>query len=697
MRSKSRYILIAIAAMLALLIAAAAILAASFDPNDYKPQLIRLVQEKKQRTLTIPGEIRLSFFPKIGAELGPLSLSEHKGSAEFASVERARVSLALIPLLSKQLVVDQVQIEGLRANIRRNKDGSTNFDDLLAADGQQDAGKGEAGGRQFRFDIDGVRLKRANLVFDDRQQGRKLTIADLDLETGKIAVGTPGELQLDAQVKGNSPDIDARVALKTGFTLDLDKKHYVLKGLDASLKGGLAGLSDLDLKLAGDASLDKLLFTSPQLTLSLTGKQGDTSLDGTLATPLTVNLDAKVVELHKVAAGFKLPNPAGGTLALNAIGNVAVNYGRQTASAILNGSLDQSAFRAKLGLSDFSPPVYTFDIGIDQIDLDRYRSKPAGNQPAAPPGKAVAEKPLDFSMLQKLHASGTLRAGALKVANIRTADVRLDVRAAGGKLDINPIAARMYGGSAAGALSITAGKAMSQPRFALRHSLTGIHVGPLLQDATGKAQVEGRGNVQLDVTAGGTLVDAIRKSLDGSARLELRDGAIRGINVAQAVRNAKARIGEIRGQEPAQSGTGSADEKTDFSELTASFRIVNGVAHNEDLNIKSPLLRVGGAGDIDLGAGRLDYVAKATVVTTLKGQGGPELESLKGLTVPVRLSGPFSAIGWRIDFAGMASELAKQRLDEKKEDVKAKAQQSLEEQKAKVQERLKERLKGVFN
>jgi AsmA protein len=119
--------------------------------------------------------------------------------------------------------------------------------------------------------------------------------------------------------------------------------------------------------------------------------------------------------------------------------------------------------------------------------------------------------------------------------------------------------------------------------------------------------------------------------------------------------------------------------------MSGSFRIVNGVAHNNDLDIKSPLIRVSGSGSIDLGQERVDYLAKTTVVTTLKGQGGPELEGLKGLTVPVKLSGPFDAIGYRVDFEGLASDLAKQKIDEKKEEVKAK-----------VQDQIQEKLKGLF-
>ncbi len=776
MRKTARIVLIAFAALVALLLAAAGIVAATFNPNDYKPLLIRLVQEKKQRTLHIPGDITLSFFPKLGAKFGPASISEHNSSAEFASVDNARVSLELIPLIAKKLVIDQIQVDGLRATIRRNKDGSSNTDDLLA--------KGESG-QQVLFDIDSVRISHAHVIYDDRQQDRRFELTNMDMETGRVANGVPSKLKLAADIKGNKPAVNARLSFKSGFTLDLDRKRYTLKGLDAELKGSLLGFTDLLLQAAGDADLqpdakhflldgirlsargkgagnaieasveipklavsdakvsggklsgeaklsegartisasfgtpkfegssqaftlpaltldatikdaaldakaklsgalvgdlDKLLLTSPQLAVNVSGRQGDTALNGTLTTPLSANLANQLIELPRIAADFVLPNPGGGTLALKAGGNASVHLGRKSMSAALKGSLDQSNFTARLGLNGFSPAVYAFDIGIDQLDLDRYRHKPASAAPAATPVKA--EQPMDFSALQKLQASGSVRVGALKAQNIRTTNVRFDVHAAGGTLDVRPLAANLYGGSVNGGLSITTGK---PARFALRQTLSGINVGPLLKDAIDKQPVEGRGNVQLDVTTSGATFGQIRNALNGTARLELRDGAIRGVNIAQAVRRAKAQIGALRGDAPPQTGTASAAEKTDFSELTGSFRIANGIAHNDDLNIKSPLMRIGGAGDINLGDERIDYLAKATVVSTLQGQGGPELQALKGLTVPVRLTGPLASMNWRIDFAGMASELAKQKLDEKKEEVKSK-----------IQEQLKDKLKGFL-
>src|SRR5204863_2726668 len=109
-------------------------------------------------------------------------------------------------------------------------------------------------------------------------------------------------------------------------------------------------------------------------------------------------------------------------------------------------------------------------------------------------------------------------------------------------------------------------------------------------------------------------------------------------------------------------------QQTDFSEMTATFAIKNGVAHNEDLEAKSPLFRISGKGDIDIGNSTIDYVTRATVVASTKGQGGADVNELSGLTVPVRLHGRFDAMAYDVDYSGAATEFAKSKAGEKIKD-----------------------------
>jgi AsmA protein len=101
--------------------------------------------------------------------------------------------------------------------------------------------------------------------------------------------------------------------------------------------------------------------------------------------------------------------------------------------------------------------------------------------------------------------------------------------------------------------------------------------------------------------------------------------------------------------------------------------------------MKSPFLRLSGAGDIDIGGGQMNYVAKASVVGTSAGQGGKETDQLKGVTVPVRVSGPFDNLAYKIEFGSLVSDVAKAKVEAKKEEVKAK-----------VEDKARDKLKGLF-
>jgi AsmA protein len=149
-----------------------------------------------------------------------------------------------------------------------------------------------------------------------------------------------------------------------------------------------------------------------------------------------------------------------------------------------------------------------------------------------------------LTALKDLNANGSIRVGSLKAANVRASNVKVEVHAAEGKVNISPLSANLYEGSVAGALSVTAA---SPPHFSVKQNLTGVRVGPLLKDAMDKDPIDGKGNVTLDVITQGATVTQLKKGLNGTAHLDLREGSIRGINLAQAIRVAQTKLGGRRG------------------------------------------------------------------------------------------------------------------------------------------------------
>jgi len=336
--------------------------------------------------------------------------------------------------------------------------------------------------------------------------------------------------------------------------------------------------------------------------------------------------------------------------------------GQKLALSGLNVKFDDSQIKGGLGISKFHKPLYSFDLDIDQLNLDKYiiaSDKPATETKAQ---ANTGDAPLDLSALKALNANGSIRIGNLKYGKTKASNVRVDLKAADGVATIAPLSANLYQGSMNGSLRVDA---RSTPSIAFKQDMKGIAIGPLLVDAINNDMLDGKGTLSVDVTAAGNTVGAMKKALNGTSSLQLADGAIKGIDIAGTIRNAKSKINIFKDK---NSIGADQTQKTDFSELTASFNIKNGVAHNEDLAMKAPILRLAkgdSRGDVDIANETINYLAKPTIVKSLKGQGGAELDSLAGVSIPVKVTGTFSAPKYGIDFAALGAAIAKSNLIDK--------------------------------
>lgn len=735
-----KYGLIGTGAVVGIAVAGIAYVAVTFNPNDYKSKIIQAVKDNKQRNLRLDGDIKLSFFPSIGANLSKVSLSEFNSDKEFAAIESARVSLALMPLLSKHVVVDEVTVSGLKATLVKHKDGTTNIDDLLGKDENKKDEKKKNDSQLVKFDIASVDIEKTDLSYRDEGTGAQYVIKDLNLKTGRIANGSPSKIALSAGVQANQPKLDISTQLKTTLTFDLNKQHYQLEGLDLQVSGAVLDISNLKIKASGDASANLATqeFGAQKFSLNATGMKVKDSFDATLDAPqlsLTKNkfsgdkltLNAKLdgafgsvvaslslpgvegnAQSFKVSAlaldldvkqpeqafNVKLSSPVSGSFQAQQInlsnlviavkatgdklpnksvssemkGSVQVDVLKQNVQANLAGGLLQSQIKAKVGVKGFDNPAINFDVDVDQFDADLYLPKKSADAPKS----KEPEQPLDLSALRTLILDGSLRIGSLKVANVKSSQVRLDVKAHNGLVNLSPLSANLYQGSMNGSLSVNA---QATPSIAINQNLSGINIAPLLKDALNLDMLEGKGNIAVNLTMQGSTVSAMKKALNGKLSLNLADGALKGIDIDKKLSDAQAMLS--KGSAPTQTQSASKDEKTDFKECKATFKVNNGIAHNDDLSLKSQLMRISGAGDINIGNDSIDYVAKATLVKTQADQGS--------ITVPLRVSGPFTDLKYTLDYGAMVSEAVKQKVEAKKEQIKNK-----------VQEQLKDKLKGLF-
>jgi AsmA protein len=688
-----KYVLYAVGGLAVLAIAGAIVFVLTFDPNRYKSEIEQAVKERTGRTLKLQGDLKVAVFPSLGADVAKVSLTERGSDQEFLSLDSAHASVAVLPLLRGEVIVDKVKVSGLKTRIVKDKNGKFNFDDLLQPkDGKPDEAKKKAPDPakdgKVKFDLAGVSIDRSAVSYQDLATGRELEIQDLKLSTGRVAEKADGKLELAASVKGKNPALDVKLSLDANYQVDIPAKLYKLSKVDGAAKGTL-DKDSLEAKISAprvEITADKASGEAVTADFKLKGPQRSTEASVKIA---GVQGSAKALTIPSLTAELAMSGadmPRAFKVPLS--GSVRADLEKQTASADLTSKFDESNIQAKLGLAKFSPPAYTFDINVDKLNLDQYFPPKPKSSPSAPAGKdggkggdsaKQEDSPVDLSALKDLNASGKLAFGALQVKGLKLANLKAEVKAASGRLDVAPHSASLYEGSLSGALALQA----NGNRIALKETLTNVSVGPLLRDVAQQDRLEGRGNVALDVSGTGATVNTIKKSLEGTAKVNLRDGAIKGIDIGALLNKVKSLGGK------SEEGSANSKDQTKFTELNATFTIKNGVAHNQDLDLKAPLIRVGGAGDIDIGNSTINYVVKAAVVATTKGQGGAGLEQLSGLTVPVKLSGPLDGMKYQVDYGAVGAELAKSKVGEK-------AKEAIEKNKDKVGGQVRDRLKGLL-
>ncbi len=459
--------------------------------------------------------------------------------------------------------------------------------------------------------------------------------------------------QLKLRVKGSRG--------KDPLALDLDWPQLDVAG--QSLKGSpLEGKLELGGELPVNATFKSGAPTGtfdavalPAFEAKLSSNSAARKLDGTLRANLGIKPAKSAISLEALALQANVEDKGLKPVALSLKGSASASP--QAAQWAVSGQVNTNSFAIDGNANLSASPLFVkANARFDALDLNTLL--PAGASSGAAPGtQAAADAPVDLSALRALNASVSLRAGSLVFRQYRIADARIEAQLDNGMLKVPVLQAKAWGG----ALDANALADARASRIAVKAVATGVNVNALLKDVAGKDLLEGTGRVALDVDTTGKSVGELRSHLRGTASLNLRDGAIKGINLAKSMRQAKAALS----MKDDASTKAVQTEKTDFSELSASFQIADGVARSNDLDLKSPYLRLGGDGAVDIGKGRIDYTARATVTGTAAGQGGAELAALKGVTVPVRLTGPFEAIDWKIQWSAVAAGAVQNKLEDK--------------------------------
>ena len=654
-----------------------------FSPAELvRGELVRQVKANTGRDLIIAGKPDLTFYPSIGVSLPQVTLTAppQMQGGPLLTADRITVSVGLMALLSQQVIIEQVNLDRPMIDLRIDKGGRPTWDFASWGKVKRYAALPSSIGVTRTDASPSIDVQPASVVLAvptavspellDALELRSLRINNgalryFDERTGDIEGVTGLNLRIDGRRTSDSMAASGDLVWN-GERLNIDARLTTVKNLltqkparvSLDLKSG-----PINTSFAGNVTLKnsvlvvgKTRWASPSLaaftrwigTELPNGKPlGGLSLSGELrATPADVSLRGATIKLGQtkasgaVSAQLNRARPfvkANLRISQLEIDKLSAHF--SDARPIARKKLDFSI--AQQAGSTNQPPRSIEEIlrgtSTDSRGAGRFSPQVRGFKK----GQGWSRDPIDVSSLKLVDADASLLIEGLRVAGLSIGQTTLRATLNNGSSQTEIQDIKLYGGRGRGRVNAAiAGRGL---KVGMNFSINGVSAQPLLEDAAEIDMIAGTGNLVIALGGNGISQQALMSSLAGRTKFTFNDGAIVGWNIPAMLRGLQT--GQISNL------TKSDTQKTDFSELSADFTVSRGVANTQNLRMTSPLMRLAGSGNTDLGRRQLDMILRPELVASLSGQGGSQ--DLGGIEVPVRVTGPWENPQIKTDLSGI--------------------------------------------
>lgn len=678
-------ILIIFVVLVLVLAGAVAAILILVDPNEYKTEISELVREKSGREISLKGDIELSLFPWAGVQIHNVDMAgTGTGPEALLHVERVKVHARLLPLLQTRIETDAIVLSGLDVKLHRDANGRANWttDDTTAPAGTASAEAPAIVLPQVLagLSIQGINIEDGKIALRDEQAGQHFELENLTLTTGTIEPGRPVAMDLSFDLHDRAQSSDGTVKFSGELLLDMDRQQVSVKDMafDLGFAGKALDGGKLQTSLRGGVNFDA-------------GKQ--------LLALTDLVLDAKL-ERKDLPGGFMHTKLASQAL-------LKMKENRLELSKLLLelsglGKLEGHINVARLGSER---PALQFKLHSDSLDVSPWAKQgpaPAGQAKVDPAQgtKPAAPAPLPVAALGAVDLDGSLSIEQFKAGEIQVSAILATVKGEGGKISLKPLQAKLYQGDYQGEIHLDGRPRPEKDlRVSMKQTIAHVQLQPLLKATTGKDNLGGTANVNVDLQGQGRDSNDIKATLKGFIHADIKNGELVGINIAHMIRSAYAQYKGL----PAPP---DEPQKTDFSEMRAKFDAADGVLTSREFYASSPLLRVDGTGKVNLLKEKINYKLTTALVKSLKGQDGEPIKELEHVTLPIRIKGGFAEPEISLDMDAILQKAVETQLekhllralegDDEKKKRKAEKRNKNKNKKKGDEEKVDDFLKGLL-
>jgi AsmA family protein len=248
-------VLIALGAFIAALLIGIAYLSTLISPAKLTQILVLEVREATGRELMIAGPVSLSLFPRIAVSAEQVSFSNAAWAKnpQMASLEKVALEISLLPLLSRRIEVNSIQLSGLTLNLETNAKGDGNWlmGDIAPPSStttSSSTGAAQANTKKATSDTDAT---DRNVVLIENLH---LTNGQIHYQPSGAAASSYGISRLSMQKNGAETAINADLK-QNAFTLALKGKMTSIREVLRSMGTEAIDVNfDFEVTLGGKAS-----------------------------------------------------------------------------------------------------------------------------------------------------------------------------------------------------------------------------------------------------------------------------------------------------------------------------------------------------------------------------------------------------------------------------------------------------------
>ncbi|HAV2297182.1 outer membrane assembly protein AsmA [Citrobacter sp. CK182] len=467
--------------LLVVLVAGFSALVMLVNPNDFRAYMVQQVAARSGYQLQLDGPLRWHVWPQLSILSGRMALTAEGASEPLVRADNMRLDVALWPLLSHQLKVEQVMLKGAviqltpQTEAARREDAPVAPKDNTLPDVPEDRG--------WSFDISSLRVADSVLVFQ-HEDDEQITVRDIRLQMEQDEQHR-GTFDFSGRVNRDQRDLSLSFNgtvdasdYPHNLTAGIEQLNWQLQGADLP-KQGIQGQGQLQAQW--QEGQKRLSFS--QLSLSA----NDSTLTGQAQVTLSDEPEWAIdLQFGKLNLDNLLPR--------NDVASTSKNVaqtGQQSTRPrpVIASRVDEPAYQ---GLKGFSAALSL------RADNAQWRGMAFTGVSAKMTNQA--------GLLNVVELQGKLDGGEISLPGT------LDARAA------NP-------------------RAMFQPR------LEDVEIGTILNAFDYPIALTGKMSLAGDFSGADIDAQAFRHSWQGQAHVEMRDTRMEGMNFQQLVQQAVTRSG----------------------------------------------------------------------------------------------------------------------------------------------------------